>query len=455
MGSQQLAVFAVLCGTLVLNGWVVAGFVGLGSRSIDDGARIAADTPQATATARDSVDRVSILGIIDAAFSALPFEVPAIESILAALPDPHEMLAPVAIASAGTPDPVQNNVEASALPFEVPEIESILAALPDPQAMLTPVAVASASTPDPVQDNVEMSAAPLEAAETGSAGSASPDSFEMLPRATPPVRLVSLFRPATSEDDDLKPAVRVVETPNECLVVEICVDDYLWAFYERTPKVDTNKVKARVKATVTKKGKTRIVTKTITKYVAADFTWKDPIAAQKVGMSLKDYVIGGMDRRFKLKLYHALRAMDDAGHMPGITSAFRDDYRQAIASGNKAASDSSFHGGSRRGGYGHGLAIDLVSVKGETRMQRWVSTVELWKWLDAREQELGVGRPYLHRDPPHVGPIDGKEFAAKRGGARAKLAASVTNKRQPVAVDGKPGMMKPEAKAGPVRVGSL
>ena len=200
MGSQRLAVFAVLCGTLVLNGWVVAGFVGLGSRSIDDGARIAADTPQATATARDSADRVSILAIIDAAFSALPFEVPAIESILAALPDPHEMLAPVTLASAGTPDPVQNKVEASALPFEVPEIESILAALPDPQAMLTPVAVASASTPDPVQSDAETSAAPLEAAETGSAGSASPDSLEMQPRATPPVRLVSLFRPATSED---------------------------------------------------------------------------------------------------------------------------------------------------------------------------------------------------------------------------------------------------------------
>ena len=81
-------------------------------------------------------------------------------------------------------------------------------------------------------------------------------------------------------------------------------------------------------------------------------------------MSLKDYVIGGMDRGFKLKLYRALRAMDDAGLMPGITSAFRDDYRQSIISGTKAASDSSYHGGSRRGGYGYGLAADLVSVKG-------------------------------------------------------------------------------------------
>src|SRR5262249_39275978 len=94
-----------------------------------------------------------------------------------------------------------------------------------------------------------------------------------------------------------------------------------------------------------------------------DFGWKDQKAAQKVGMSLKDYVIGGMDRDFRGKLYHALRAMDDAGLSPGITSGFRDDYRQELAKGNKAAPDSSYHGGSRRGGYGHGLAADLGSVK--------------------------------------------------------------------------------------------
>src|SRR5213083_1045402 len=131
-----------------------------------------------------------------------------------------------------------------------------------------------------------------------------------------------------------------------------------------------------------------------------------------------------MDRGFKLKLFRALRMMDDAGFMPGITSAFRDDYRQSIASGNKASSDSSFHGGSRRGGYGHGLAVDLVSVKGETRLQRFASSEELWKWIDAHETELGVGRPYLDRDPPHVAAIDGKEHAAKRGRSKARSAAA-------------------------------
>jgi hypothetical protein len=57
----------------------------------------------------------------------------------------------------------------------------------------------------------------------------------------------------------------------------------------------------------------------------------------------------------RMRAASALRAMDEASLSPGITSAFRDDYRQSLASGNKAAIDSSYHGGSRRGG-GHGLA---------------------------------------------------------------------------------------------------
>jgi hypothetical protein len=318
--------------------------------------------------------------------------------------------------------------------------------------MPPPVPIASASTTDQAQNNVEAPSA--EVAGIASAGAALSDPQETPPPAKPPVRLVSLFRSEPMEEER-KPAVRPVETPNECLVAEICIDDDLWSFYERTPKVDTNKVMERIKATVKKKGKLRTVIKTIAKYVIGDFTWKDPMAAQRAGMSVKDYVIGGMDRGFKLKLYRALRAMDDAGFMPGITSAFRDDYRQSIASGNKAASDSSYHGGSLRGGYGHGLAADLVSTKGETRLERFASTVQLWKWIDAREKELGIGRPYLDRDPPHVGPIDGKEYAAKRGGARAKLAASITNRHHPVAMGGRPHVMRPAKKAGSVKVGSI
>jgi hypothetical protein len=140
---------------------------------------------------------------------------------------------------------------------------------------------------------------------------------------------------------------------------------------------------------------------------------KTPRRQKRAGMSLVEYVIGGMDRSFKLKLYNALRAADDAGLGPGITSAFRDDYRQSLASGLKAATDRSYHGGSLRAGYGHGLAADIVSVSGDANAQRSMASDKLWTWIDVHP-EFGIGRPYLGKDPAHVAPIDGKEYADHR-----------------------------------------
>jgi hypothetical protein len=205
-----------------------------------------------------------------------------------------------------------------------------------------------------------------------------------------------------------------IDRVDECVVALICIDRYLWSLYERTHKIDTIRVPEQIKVAVKRKGKIRIVSKTVSKFVVEDFGWKDPKAAEKAGMSPMDYVIGGMEAGFRGTLYHALRALDDAGLMPGITSAFRDDYRQIIASGQKAQSDRSYHGGSFRGGYGHGLAADIVSVKGETRAERLASSDVMWKWIDAHEQELGIGRPYRDRDAPHVGPLNGHEYFAKR-----------------------------------------
>jgi hypothetical protein len=240
------------------------------------------------------------------------------------------------------------------------------------------------------------------------------DSSQMLLSDTPPAQ-VATANTTDAVPQDTKDAVSSIEILDECMVVDICIDQYLWALYERTPKEDTIKVQELRKVTVKKKGKTVTVTKSFAKPVDEDFAWKDPRAAEKAGMPLMDYVIGGMDRDFKLKLFHMLHAAAAARLSPGITSAFRDDYRQSIASGLKAATDRSYHGGSFRGGYSHGLAADLVSVNGETRRQRLISTERLWKWIDAHEKEFGIGRPYLDRDPPHVAPIDGKEYAAHRG----------------------------------------
>jgi hypothetical protein len=268
----------------------------------------------------------------------------------------------------------------------------------------------------------------------------------------PPQRRVQVASLSTLDPVKESPSTQPAERP-DCQGVETCINEYLWSLYERTPKLDTNKVSEKIKVTVKKKGKTRTVTKTTTKYVAADFTWKDPAAAQRAGMPLSEYVIGGMDRSFRVKLYRALRMMDEAGLMPGITSAFRDDYRQTIATGNKAASDSSYHGGSRRGGYGHGLAADLVSVKGDTRLERFGNSEVLWKWIDAHEQELGIARPYLDRDPPHVAPLDGKEYADKRGRAKVRIAARAKKNR--IVKRAEPAATKRAPPAKPSKLSSL
>jgi hypothetical protein len=245
-----------------------------------------------------------------------------------------------------------------------------------------------------------------------------------------------------------------VDRVDECMVAQVCVDRYLWSLYARTRKIDTIRVPEQIRVTVKRKGKTRIVTKTITKLVDEDFTWKDPNAAERARMPPVDYVIGGMSASFRVTLYHALRALDDAGLMPGITSAFRDDYRQTIATGQKAQSDRSYHGGSFRGGYGHGLAADIVSVKGETRAERWVSSEQLWKWIDMHEKELGIGRPYLDRDAPHVAPIDGKEYAAHHVEPNTKHVDSKAKRRQQLALRNDHSMSKRPRVARPSRAQS-
>ena len=280
-----------------------------------------------------------------------------------------------------------------------------------------------------------------------------------LPAAELPLVQVASADPSGPLPADVKQVVRRIEILDECLVVDICIDRYLWALYQRTLKEDTNKVHERRKVTVKRKGKMVTVTRSFTRLVNQDFTWKDPHAADKVGMPMMDYVIGGMDRSFKTKLFHTLYAAEQAGLSPGITSAFRDDYRQSIASGMKAAANRSFHGGSLRGGYGHGLAADVVSVDGATRAQRWVSTEALWKWIDAHGKEFGIGRPYLGRDPPHVAPTDGREYAAHNPGMRAHAQARVKKPTRLALRDGAaktPGKRKiVQNAARPIKQGAI
>jgi hypothetical protein len=372
---QRIAqVTSVLCGTAILSGWVVAGLAGFGSARIENAA------------------------------GAVPIE---------------DRRAPSLIADVQRADTPQAATTGS--------------------AAIANAAVATA--PEPVTKMATDKTVVASADPAGIVELALPDPSPVLPPETPPVQ-VATANPSDLVPEEVKEApAGTIEIVDECLVVDICIDRYLWALYQRTPKQDTMKVQERrkvtIQVTVKKKRKkvtvSKVVTRTFTKLVPQDFTWKDPHAAEKIGMPMMDYVIGGMDRSFKLKLFHTLQAAEQAGLSPGITSAFRDDYRQSIASGLKAASDRSYHGGSSRGGYGHGLAADVVSVKGATKAERWISTEALWKWIDAHGKEYGIGRPYLDRDPPHVAPIDGKEYASRRGGAKTQHAEAHVKKSKRLA----------------------
>jgi hypothetical protein len=336
---------------------------------------------------------------------------------------PPESL-PVQVVSASTADPVRDEARDDAK-----EVMGSIESAPQATAMSN-AAVAKADMAAIAESGTEAAAdtrpAPDEPKSVVEA--ALPDSPQTLPPESPPVQ-VATASTADLARNDAKEAVGSVEILDECFVVDTCIDRYLWALYQRTPKTDAIKVQERRKVTVKRKGKTVTVTRSFTKLVDEDFTWKDPKAAEQAGMTMTDYVIGGMDRSFKQRLFYMLHAAEEAGLSPGITSAFRDDYRQSIASGLKAATNRSYHGGSFRGGYGHGLAVDVVSVKGATRAQRWISTESFWKWIDEHGKEFGIGRPYLDRDPPHLAPIDGKEYADHHGGTKAQHAEAETKKR--------------------------
>ncbi|MBC9876076.1 hypothetical protein G8O24_01780 [Bradyrhizobium sp. INPA01-394B] len=356
----------------------------------------------------------------------------------ATIEDGIALTADIAAAAAAAPDVAL--VEAP--PPETP-VPALKLASADPSDMVPPAAPAPQMAPEPAlvaseaaQPVPVASEAAAEPAPEPTVKLASADPGDVVPQdALSPAAIAS----GPVGESKASPPADTVAVLDECFVMDACIDRYLWALYQRTPKEDSIKVEDRRAVTIKRKGKMVTVMRSFTKLVDEDFAWKDPKAAEHANMPLMDYVIGGMDKSFKQKLFRMLLAAEAAGLSPGITSAFRDDYRQEIASGLKAASNRSYHGGSLRGGYGHGMAADIVSTQGNNRAQRWASTEVLWKWVDANGKALGIGRPYLGHDPPHVGPIDGQEYISKRGGATdRKEAANAKPKKARAVASAKP-----------------
>lgn len=397
MNDRRSLLVAVTCPSAVLAGWMALSLSAYAPALIENSGANAS-----------AVSREKDLGRLD--FADVPRA--------ATIDDGIVLTADIAAAAAAAPAPTI----AEAAP-ETPA-PAVKLASADPALILpteAPPAPQVSPEPEPVISEAAPVAAPEPVKEQVKLASADPTEIETTDDLSPAAIASGPVTPASKA----APPADTVAVLDECFVMDACIDRYLWTLYQRTAKEDSIKVQERRAVTVKRKGKTVKVMRNFTKLVDEDFGWKDPKAAEHAGMSLMDYVIGGMDKSFKLKLFRALLAAEAAGLSPGITSAFRDDYRQSIASGLKAASDRSYHGGSARGGYGHGMAADIVSTQGNNRAQRWVSTEILWKWLDANGKAYGIGRPYLGRDPPHVGPIDGPEYISRRGTGDRKEAANV------------------------------
>ncbi|MDA9421340.1 hypothetical protein [Bradyrhizobium sp. CCBAU 53380] len=398
MNDRRSLLVAVSCPSAVLAGWLALSLSAYALALIENSGANAA----AVSHAKDP-------GRLDLA------DVPP----AATIEDGLALTADIAAAVAAAPAP-------AAPPQETPEepAAAVKLASADP-ALILPTEAAPAPQISPEPEAIVSEAAPAPAPEPVKVASADPTEIVTTDALSP----AAIASGPVAAASNASPPADTVAVLDECFVMDACIDRYLWTLYQRTAKEDTIKVQERRAVTVKRKGKTVTVMRSFTKLVDQDFAWKDPKAAERAGMSMMDYVIGGMDKSFKRKLFRTLLAAEAAGLSPGITSAFRDDYRQSIASGLKAASDRSYHGGSMRGGYGHGMAADIVSTQGNNRAQRWVSTEILWKWVDANGKAFGIGRPYLDRDPPHVGPIDGKEYISRRGTGDGKEVASVRFKK--------------------------
>ena len=200
----------------------------------------------------------------------------------------------------------------------------------------------------------------------------------------------AVFTPKdTVEPDGSASILRRDRKPGGSAMDEI--DDYLWEVYQRQP---------------------------VKRDSTGDFTWKDPAAANRMGLALQDYVIGGMDPGFREQLYRAGRAMDADGIQWSMLSAFRDDYRQRLASGFKARTGNSLHGGSRRtGGYGHGRAIDITTAEGNPEV--------VWQWLDVHGSKYGLQRPMPGNDPAHIQQAgEWKKVSVAMREARTRVAAA-------------------------------
>src|SRR3989344_3468720 len=172
-------------------------------------------------------------------------------------------------------------------------------------------------------------------------------------------------------------------------ITEQCiVDTYLWGTYQRIPvRIDS----------------------------AGVFTWKDITAALRAEMSVRDYVIGGMDERIKVPLYFLGNAMDEAKLPWGALAYYRGSERPAAGGRMAALANNSTHYGTvrvgacgwailRSGSYGSGIAADLAAIDRKKIDARAEADKIVWEWMRVHYETFGFQWRFGWRDPAHIEP---------------------------------------------------
>ena len=196
---------------------------------------------------------------------------------------------------------------------------------------------------------------------------ASTGSPDVAPAEPAPVQVATAnpfdFLPGTTGK-----AVNSIEIVDECLVVDLCVDHYLWALFSGPPWRTPSRSMNRRKVTIKRKGKMVTVWKTLTKLVDEDFTWKDPKAAERAGKSMMDYVIGGIDRGFKLKLFFIrFTPPRRRGFRPASPAHSATTTGSRSQAGSRRRATSPIMAGAPAAAMGMGFTADIVERPGRRR----------------------------------------------------------------------------------------
>src|SRR5262249_6909621 len=137
--------------------------------------------------------------------------------------------------------------------FEFGAVRAEITAPPVESRLVSAVAAEVAPTPGLKAEDAAKGEGPAKREDGGS-----PNETPIVKAALPvamPTPATAAEPAATLATPDPEPArAQQAAAPDDCVLSQSCIDQYLWSIYERTPKQDTITVSERVKVTVKNKG---------------------------------------------------------------------------------------------------------------------------------------------------------------------------------------------------------